>query len=93
MKTIALHSGSASIEVDGVPPEVAALLPKTIMFDVKLEDIDKDGDSDVVFYVAGAKVYSIQASTLADNVRAEFGRVPHNLAKLKKKLGGKKAKK
>lgn len=52
---------------------------------VTLEDIDKDGDADVVFYVGGVRVYSIQASTLADNVRSEFKRVVKRIRKAVKK--------
>lgn len=87
-KVVALHAGSVEIEL-GVPasvsPEIASLLPKTVSFELKLEDIDKDGDSDVVFYVQGKPALQIQASTLWGNVKAEFGRAKKKVRKAVKK--------
>lgn len=58
---------------------------KGVNAEVRLEDNDKDGDADLTFYVEGVEVFTIQASTLAGNVKAEFKRVVKKVKKAVKK--------
>lgn len=60
-------------------------LHKSLKAEVRLEDNDKDGDADVVFYVDGVEVFSIEASTLWQNTQAEFKRAVKKIKKAVKK--------
>lgn len=52
---------------------------------LRLEDIDQDGDADVVLYLDGQRVYSVQASTLWANVRNWFRRTVKRIRKAVRK--------
>lgn len=57
----------------------------TVTAELRIEDVDKDGDADVVVYVNGARLAAVQFSTLAENIRNEVRRVVKRIKKAVKK--------
>jgi len=74
-KTIELRGGSVLMAGKKIPATV----------EIRLEDIDGDGDADVCVYLGGLYLGSIQFSTLASNVAAEVRRVRKRIRKAVKK--------
>lgn len=52
---------------------------------VRIEDVDGDGDADVVLYAGATRLGSIEFSTLASNVAAETRRIVRRVRKATKK--------